>query len=259
MGLAFARHGSRARRRVVHRRGRIVARRVARSDQPVRRAAAAGDLLPAEQPDGALDAGPRAIRRARVRRQGRRLRHSRASRSTAPIRTRSRRRSPGRPNARARARARRSSSSSRCACAATRITTTCCISARIRSRRGTTRRSRRRATRIRELYEFWRVRDPIPTYAARSKRAGVISAGDLDRMKREAEAMVEAEARAVIARAVAGCRDGDARRHRRRSRRSRDASRSSIATRATRGRRRRRSPSKPRRRSTRRARRFSTR
>ena len=60
-----------------------------------------------------------------------------ASRSTAPIPTRSRRRLRGPSSARAAGGGRRSSSSSRCACAATRTTTTCCISARIRSRAGT--------------------------------------------------------------------------------------------------------------------------
>jgi 2-oxoisovalerate dehydrogenase E1 component len=49
------------------------------------------------------------------------------------------------------------------------------------------------------LYEFWRTRDPIPTYAARLEAGKIIGAGDLDRMKREAEALVEAEAQAVIA------------------------------------------------------------
>ena len=41
IAMAFARDGSRPRRRLVHRRGRHVARRVARGDQPLRRAAAA--------------------------------------------------------------------------------------------------------------------------------------------------------------------------------------------------------------------------
>ncbi|HTK28656.1 MAG TPA: thiamine pyrophosphate-dependent enzyme [Vicinamibacterales bacterium] len=50
----------------------------------------------------------------------------------------------------------------------------------------------------REAYQYWAARDPIPAYAARLERDGVIGAGDLDRMKREAEAIVEAEARAVI-------------------------------------------------------------
>jgi 2-oxoisovalerate dehydrogenase E1 component len=49
-----------------------------------------------------------------------------------------------------------------------------------------------------DLYEFWRARDPIAAYARRLEALGIIAAGDLDRMKREAEAMVEAEARAVI-------------------------------------------------------------
>ena len=59
MAMAFARDGHGPRRRLVHRRGRLVARRVARGDQPLRRAQAAGHLLRAEQPDRALDAGAR--------------------------------------------------------------------------------------------------------------------------------------------------------------------------------------------------------
>ena len=43
-------------RRVVHRRRRLVARRVARGDQPVRGPAPAGVLLPREQPDRPVDA-----------------------------------------------------------------------------------------------------------------------------------------------------------------------------------------------------------
>jgi 2-oxoisovalerate dehydrogenase E1 component len=50
-----------------------------------------------------------------------------------------------------------------------------------------------------DLYEFWRRRDPIASYAARLERQGLIQAGDLDRLKAEAEAIVEAEAQAVIA------------------------------------------------------------
>ena len=49
------------------------------------------------------------------------------------------------------------------------------------------------------LYEFWRTRDPIVTYARRLESAGFIGKGDLARFKREAEAMVEREAQAVIA------------------------------------------------------------
>ncbi len=50
----------------------------------------------------------------------------------------------------------------------------------------------------RELYEYWAARDPLVTYAARLQAEGVIKAGDVDRFKREADAMVEAQARAVI-------------------------------------------------------------
>ena len=76
MAMAFCdRRGQRARRAVVHRRGRLVARRVARGDQHLRARELPADLLPAEQPDRALDAGPRQLGGARLRRQGRRLRH----------------------------------------------------------------------------------------------------------------------------------------------------------------------------------------
>jgi 2-oxoisovalerate dehydrogenase E1 component len=50
----------------------------------------------------------------------------------------------------------------------------------------------------RDLYAYWSARDPIARYAARLERAGVIGRGDLDRFKQEAEAIVEAQARAVI-------------------------------------------------------------
>jgi len=50
----------------------------------------------------------------------------------------------------------------------------------------------------RELYEYWSRRDPISVYAARLEQQGVIAAGDLDRFKREAEQLVEEQARAVI-------------------------------------------------------------
>jgi 2-oxoisovalerate dehydrogenase E1 component len=49
----------------------------------------------------------------------------------------------------------------------------------------------------RDLFAFWAARDPIPTYAARLEREGVIAAGDLDRFKDEAAAVVEREARAI--------------------------------------------------------------
>jgi 2-oxoisovalerate dehydrogenase E1 component len=50
----------------------------------------------------------------------------------------------------------------------------------------------------RELYEYWAARDPIRAYAAKLAADGLIEAGDLERFKREAEALVENEARAVI-------------------------------------------------------------
>ncbi len=51
----------------------------------------------------------------------------------------------------------------------------------------------------RDLYEFWSKRDPIRSYAARLEAAGIVARGDLDRFKAEAEALVEGEARKVIA------------------------------------------------------------
>jgi len=50
----------------------------------------------------------------------------------------------------------------------------------------------------RELYEYWAARDPIALYATRLTKDGILEPGDLDRFKREAEAIVEAEARAII-------------------------------------------------------------
>ena len=51
----------------------------------------------------------------------------------------------------------------------------------------------------RDLYAYWSERDPLQTYASKLERDGVIAAGDFDRFKHEAEAIVDAEARAVIA------------------------------------------------------------
>ena len=50
----------------------------------------------------------------------------------------------------------------------------------------------------RELYARWAARDPIARYAARLEAGGVIDAGTLDRMKHEAETLVEAQARLVV-------------------------------------------------------------
>ena len=50
----------------------------------------------------------------------------------------------------------------------------------------------------RARYAYWAKRDPIPTYAARLVRDGVIGRKDLEAWKSETTATVEAEARAVI-------------------------------------------------------------
>jgi 2-oxoisovalerate dehydrogenase E1 component len=50
----------------------------------------------------------------------------------------------------------------------------------------------------RELYDYWSRRDPLSGYAARLEADGVIAAGDFDRFKRAAEALVEEQARLVI-------------------------------------------------------------
>jgi 2-oxoisovalerate dehydrogenase E1 component len=50
----------------------------------------------------------------------------------------------------------------------------------------------------RERYEFWCRKDPIPTYAAKLEAEGIIGEGDIERFQKEAEALVETEARAVI-------------------------------------------------------------
>jgi 2-oxoisovalerate dehydrogenase E1 component len=49
-----------------------------------------------------------------------------------------------------------------------------------------------------ELYEYWAAKDPIALYAAKLTADGLLKSGDLDRMKQEAEAIVEKEARAII-------------------------------------------------------------
>jgi 2-oxoisovalerate dehydrogenase E1 component beta subunit len=50
-----------------------------------------------------------------------------------------------------------------------------------------------------DRYAFWSERDPIARYAARLERDGVIKKGDLARLQREADALVEAEAQKVVA------------------------------------------------------------
>jgi 2-oxoisovalerate dehydrogenase E1 component len=51
----------------------------------------------------------------------------------------------------------------------------------------------------RDLYAYWSARDPLVAYAATLERDGVIPIGEFDRIKQEAEALVEAAAQAVIA------------------------------------------------------------
>src|SRR3954447_20008544 len=50
----------------------------------------------------------------------------------------------------------------------------------------------------RDRYEFWCRKDPIATYAAKLEAEGIINEGDLATFQREAEQLVETEARAVI-------------------------------------------------------------
>src|SRR5438067_12681653 len=50
----------------------------------------------------------------------------------------------------------------------------------------------------RDAYEYWAARDPIALYARRLQDAGLIDAGDLERFKRDAETIVEEQARTVI-------------------------------------------------------------
>jgi 2-oxoisovalerate dehydrogenase E1 component len=49
-----------------------------------------------------------------------------------------------------------------------------------------------------DTFAYWAERDPIPAYAARLEAAALIDPGDLDRFKKEAEEIVEAEARRVV-------------------------------------------------------------
>ena len=51
----------------------------------------------------------------------------------------------------------------------------------------------------RDQYAHWAARDPISMYARRLERDGLIDGADLDRYKREAEALVEEAAQAIIA------------------------------------------------------------
>ena len=50
----------------------------------------------------------------------------------------------------------------------------------------------------REQYEYWSAKDPIAGYAAKLTDEGLMRSGDLEKFKREAEDMVETEARTVV-------------------------------------------------------------
>jgi 2-oxoisovalerate dehydrogenase E1 component len=50
----------------------------------------------------------------------------------------------------------------------------------------------------RDLFARWSARDPLLTYSARLEEEGVVSPGELDKLKAEAEAVVETEARGII-------------------------------------------------------------
>ena len=49
-----------------------------------------------------------------------------------------------------------------------------------------------------ELYAYWSARDPLVSYAARLESEGIIAAGDAERIRKDVDVLVEAEARAVI-------------------------------------------------------------
>jgi 2-oxoisovalerate dehydrogenase E1 component len=50
----------------------------------------------------------------------------------------------------------------------------------------------------RELYEYWAARDPIAIYAKKCEAIDLVSAKDFEKYKKEAEAIVDKEARAII-------------------------------------------------------------
>jgi 2-oxoisovalerate dehydrogenase E1 component len=50
----------------------------------------------------------------------------------------------------------------------------------------------------RAQYEFWSRRDPIARYAERLQKEGIVRSGDLERLRREAEALVEEQGRRVV-------------------------------------------------------------
>src|SRR5262249_3646927 len=50
----------------------------------------------------------------------------------------------------------------------------------------------------RDLYGYWATRDPIAQHAAKLQAEGLVTAAEIDRFRKEAEALVDAEARAII-------------------------------------------------------------
>jgi 2-oxoisovalerate dehydrogenase E1 component len=50
----------------------------------------------------------------------------------------------------------------------------------------------------RELYEYWSARDPIATYAARLEAEGLVDEHHIERLRHEAGAIVEEQARAIV-------------------------------------------------------------
>ncbi len=49
-----------------------------------------------------------------------------------------------------------------------------------------------------DLYKYWGARDPVKAYAARLADAKIVTAAEVDEWKREIEALVDAEAKAVV-------------------------------------------------------------
>src|SRR6266545_1980371 len=50
-----------------------------------------------------------------------------------------------------------------------------------------------------DLYAYWSARDPLATYAARLEAEGVVAPGEADRIRKDAEALVESQAQVFIA------------------------------------------------------------
>ena len=223
--------GIRARGAVLHRRRRLVARRVARGDQPVR--------------------GARSCRRCSASRTTRprcRRRCAISPRSACSPTRRPATAFPGitidgtDPDAIAaafawaveRARAGHGPGADRarvrCACAATRITTTCCISARIRRRRGTTRRSAERATRTASATRTGPRAIRLPRMPRGSKPTALIDAGAARRDEARGRSAGRARRRSCVdRRALAGAgRCGRRRVRRRTAARPRRSARPSV-------------------------------